>query len=86
MLRMSKQVENIVRNGEIAHYKQFLLFYTVFSIRLENFLSFTSILKFYSANSPSLEEFGICCLGKGMTKHFTFSSSTLYYIELMGLI
>ena len=30
-IRFLKQVENIVRKGEIAHYEQFLLFPTVFS-------------------------------------------------------
>ena len=33
--------------------------------RLENFLSFSSSLKLLSANSFSLEESKICCLGKG---------------------
>ena len=35
------------------------------STRLENFLPFSSNLKLQSANSFSLEESKICCLGKG---------------------
>ena len=40
-------------------------FPTEFSARLENFLPFPSNLKLLSANSVSLEESIICCLGKG---------------------
>ena len=47
--------ENTVGKGEIARYKQFLFFSTVFSICLDNFLSFLSNLKLSSANSFSLE-------------------------------
>ena len=51
--------------GEIAHNEQFLLFSTVFSTRLDNFLPFSSNLKLSSANSFSLEESKICCLVMG---------------------
>ena len=54
-----KSFENTVGKGEIA-----FPFPTVFSTHLENFLSFSSNLKLSSANSFSLEEFKICCLGK----------------------
>ena len=40
-------------------------FPTVFSTGLKNFLPFSSNLKLLSANSFSLEESKICCLGKG---------------------
>ena len=49
---------------EIAHNEQFLLF-PVFSTCLENYLPFSSKSKLWSANSFSLEESKICCLGKG---------------------
>ena len=42
-----------------------LLFSTVSSTRMENFLPFPSNLKSSSANSYSLEKFKICSLGKG---------------------
>ena len=45
--------------GEIAPFP------TVFSTLLENFLPFTFNSKLSSANSFSLEESKICCLGKG---------------------
>ena len=60
-----KPFENTVGKGEIAHIEQFLLFPTVFSTCLDNFLPFLSNLKLSSANSFILEEFKICCLGKG---------------------
>ena len=50
---------------EIAHNKQFLLFFTMFSIGLEIFMSFSLNLKLLFANYLSLEEPKICCLGKG---------------------
>ena len=40
-------------------------FPTVFSIRLDNFLPWSSSLKISSANSFSLDESKICRLGKG---------------------
>ena len=55
--------ENTLGKGEIACYKQFLLF-PQFSFRLENFLPFSSDLKLLSANSFSLEESRICRFGK----------------------
>ena len=51
-----KYFENTMGKGEIARNEQFLLFPTVFSNCLENFLSFSSNLKLSSANSFSLEE------------------------------
>ena len=51
--------------GEIARNEQFLLFPTVFSTLLENFLPFSSNLKLSSANSFNLEESKICRLEKG---------------------
>ena len=58
--------ENTLGKGEIARDEQFLLF-PVFSTHLENFLPFSSNLKFSYANSFSLEESRICRLGKGLT-------------------
>ena len=43
----------------------FYPFPRVFSTLLENFLPYLSNLKLMSANSFSLEESKICCLGKG---------------------
>ena len=57
--------ENTVAKGEIAHDEQFLLFPPCFLPVLENFLPFSSNLKFSFANSSNLEECKICCLGKG---------------------
>ena len=57
--------ENTVGKGEIANNEQFLLFPTVFSTGLENFLPFSSNLKLSAANSFSLEGAKICRLGKG---------------------
>ena len=57
-------VENTVVKGEIARNEQFLLFPTVFSTHLRNFLPFSSNLKLSSANPFSLEESKICRLGK----------------------
>ena len=48
--------------GEIAGNEQFLLFPTVFSTHLDNFLPFSSHLKLSSANSFGLEESKICRL------------------------
>ena len=60
-----KSSENTVGEEEIARNERFLLFKTVFSTLLENFLPFSSNLKLSSANSFSLEESKICGLGKG---------------------
>ena len=57
------EVIRTVGKGEIAGNEQFLLF-PLFSTHLENFLPFSSSLKFSSANSFSLEESKICCLEK----------------------
>ena len=54
--------ENIVEEGEIVRNKQFPKVFSTFS---GNFLSFSSNLKLSSANSFSLEESKICCLGTG---------------------
>ena len=60
-----KSFENTVGKGEIAPNEQFLLFPTVFSIHLENFLSFSLTLNLWSANSFNLEDSKICRLRKG---------------------
>ena len=57
--------ENTVGKEEIARNKQFLVFFTVFSTHLENFLPFSSNSELSSANNFSLEESKICHLGKG---------------------
>ena len=62
----STSLENTVGKGEIAHNEQFLLFLTVFSTLLENFLLFLSNLKLSSAKSLSLEACGIRRFGKGI--------------------
>ena len=59
-----KSFENTVGKGEIARNEQFLLFPTVFSTHLENFMPFSLNLKLSSANCFSLEESKICRLGK----------------------
>ena len=61
--------ENNVGKREIACNKQFLLFLTVFSTLLENFLQFSSYLKLSSANSFSLEESKLWHLRKGLTPY-----------------
>ena len=48
--------ENTVGKGEIAHNEQFLLFSSMFSSHLDNFLPVSSDLKLSSANPFSLEE------------------------------
>ena len=58
-----KYFENTVDKGEIAHNRQFSFSHGVFSSS-EKFLSFSSNLNLSSANSFSLEERKICCLGK----------------------
>ena len=60
-----KFFESTVGKGEIAHDEQFLLFPTLFSTHLENFLPFSSNLKLSSAESFRLEESKICRLGEG---------------------
>ena len=68
-------------------------FPTVFSPCLDNFLPFSLNLKLLSANSLSLEEAKICCLGEGNTKKVIaklWNSKTfcLYnkYLESLGRI
>ena len=56
--------ENTVGKGEIARDEQFVLFATVFSTLMENFLPFSSNLKVSSTNSFSLEGSEIFHLGK----------------------
>ena len=55
--------------GEIACHKQFLFFSSVFSIRLENFLPFSSNFKLLSASTFCMEESKLS-FGKGL-KHFS---------------
>ena len=57
--------DTVEKKGEIACNVQFLLFSTVFSTCLDNFLPFSSNLKLSSANSFSLEESKICRLVMG---------------------
>ena len=57
--------ENTVGKGEIAHEEQFLLLPKCF-LPFWRTLPFSSNLKLSSANSLSLEESKICCLGKGL--------------------
>ena len=57
-----KPFENTAGKGEIARNEQFLLFPTVFSTHMDNFLPFSSNSKLSSANSFSLEESKICHL------------------------
>ena len=59
---------------------------TVFSICMENFLPFSSNLKLLSANSFSLEESIICCLGKGYTVFAAFPQvfSKAVFVLLIG--
>ena len=57
--------ENTVGKGEIARYEQFLLFPLCFSTCSESSVSFSTIFKWSSANSLSLEESKLCRLGKG---------------------
>ena len=59
-----KAFENTVGKGEIARNEQFLLFPQCFLFVLRT-LPFSANLKLSSANSFSLEESRICCLGKG---------------------
>ena len=51
-----KSFENTVGKGEIARHEQFLLFPSVFSTHLDNFLRFSPSLETSSVNSYSLEE------------------------------
>ena len=59
-----RSFENTVGKGETAC-NEHSPFPAVFSTHLESFLPFLSNLKLLSANSFSLEESKICCLGKG---------------------
>ena len=59
-----KSIDNTAEKGEIARNEQFLFSHSVF-VHSENSLPFSSNLKLLSANSLSLEESKICCLGKG---------------------
>ena len=54
----------------------------MFTTRLKNFLPLSSNLKLSSANSFSLEESKICCLGKGQS-HTAIDSFTKPYSLLM---
>ena len=54
-----KSFENTVGKGEIARNEQFLLFPTVFSTRLENYLTFSTNMKLLSANPFNLDSLKI---------------------------
>ena len=58
-----KSLENTVGKEEIACNEQFLLLPVFFNFS-EGFSPCSSNLKFSSANSFSLEDSKICCLGK----------------------
>ena len=60
-----KSFENTVGKGENCSQRAISPIPTMFSAHLENFLPFSSKLKFSSANSFSLEECKICCMGRG---------------------
>ena len=57
--------ENTVGKGEIAHNEQIILFRQCFLTCSVDFLPFPSKFELSSANSFSLEESKIWCLGKG---------------------
>ena len=59
-----KSFENTVGKGEIVHNEQFLHFPQCFLLVWITFLPFLSYTKVSSANSFSVEESKICCLGK----------------------
>ena len=61
----NKSFENTVGKGEIARNEQFRLFPQCFLPVWRTFWSLSSNLKLSSADSFSLEESKICCLGKG---------------------
>ena len=63
----NKLFENTMEKGEIARNKQFLLFHTVFSTCLDNFLPLSSNLKLSSANSFSLDQSKILWTGDGFS-------------------
>ena len=60
-----KSFKNTVGKGEIGCNEQFLLFPTMFSTLLENYLPFSSNFKLSSLNSSNLEKSTNCHLGKG---------------------
>ena len=64
MWEKEKLLVNIVGKGEIAGNKQFLLFPLCFLPSLRTFSELSPNLKLSSANSSSLEESKMCCLGK----------------------
>ena len=64
MCLQDKSFKSAVGKEEIACNEQFLHF-PVFSTHFENFLPFSAHSKLSSANSFSLEESKICCMGKG---------------------
>ena len=61
-----KSFKNTVRKCEITRNERFLLFPTVFSTHLENFLPFSSNLKVPSSTSFSLEESKKLLSGRGL--------------------
>ena len=64
-----KSFENTVGKGKNLSQQAISSFPIVFSTLLENFLRFSSNMELSSANSFSLEESNICCLGKGYKRY-----------------
>ena len=58
-------LKRLLEKEKLLVTSNFSFSHSVFSTVLENFLSFSSNLKWLSANSFNLEESKICCLGKG---------------------
>ena len=61
-------LKTLWEKGEIAHYEQFLLFPTVFSTLLDNFLPYFIKFKIVVCKLFSLKESKVCRLGKSFKK------------------
>ena len=68
----NKPFENTEGKVEIARNEQFLLFPTVFTTRLENFLLFSSNLKLSSADCFNLDLSKILSSGNGLKTEILF--------------
>ena len=79
-----KSFKNTVGKGEIAHNEEFLLF-PQFSTHFENFLQFSSNLKLSFANSLSLVESKIYCLGKVSKKQSNNVNPVAHTYSVFGL-